>query len=111
VSVIAMNGMTFNLSSPHGRMLATFFLGIAEFERDLISERVKYGMGRSQGTREDVGPTTGAAPQILSLGVKNVLALAAEGRSYRLISRELGLSKNTVADIVHRNRDAIAACE
>ncbi|WP_407221450.1 recombinase family protein [Escherichia coli] len=37
VSVIAMNGMAFDLSSPYGRMLATFLSGIAEFERDLIS--------------------------------------------------------------------------
>lgn len=37
VSAIAMNGMAFDLSSPHGRMLATFLSGIAEFERDLIS--------------------------------------------------------------------------
>nr|WP_254359219.1 recombinase family protein [Enterobacter cloacae] len=35
VSVIAMNGMAFDLSSPYGRMLATFLSGIAEFERDL----------------------------------------------------------------------------
>nr|WP_234913213.1 recombinase family protein [Rhizobium giardinii] len=34
VSVIAMNGMAFDLSSPHGRMLATLHSGIAEFERD-----------------------------------------------------------------------------
>lgn len=30
VSVIAMNGMTFDLSSPHGRMIATVLAGIAE---------------------------------------------------------------------------------
>jgi hypothetical protein len=30
----------------------------------------------------------------------------AKGRGYRLISRELGLSKNTVADIVKQNRSA-----
>ena len=35
-----------------------------------------------------------------------VLALVAQGRAYRLIGRELGLSKNTVADIVRRNRSA-----
>jgi len=33
-----------------------------------------------------------------------VLALVAEGRSYRLIGRELGLSKNTVVGIIKRNR-------
>jgi DNA-binding CsgD family transcriptional regulator len=33
-----------------------------------------------------------------------VLALVNAGRSYRLIGRELGLSKNTVLEIVKRNR-------
>uniref|UniRef100_UPI001F4AB64D recombinase family protein n=1 Tax=Klebsiella pneumoniae TaxID=573 RepID=UPI001F4AB64D len=37
VSVIAMNGMAFDLSSPYGRMLATFLSGIAEFEPSLTS--------------------------------------------------------------------------
>jgi len=32
------------------------------------------------------------------------MSLAAKGRSYRLIGREVGLSKNTVADIVKRHR-------
>ncbi|MEX3613126.1 MAG: recombinase family protein [Burkholderia gladioli] len=45
--------MTFDLSSPHGRMLATFLSGIAEFEceRDLISERVKSGPCRCSRPR------------------------------------------------------------
>ncbi len=33
-----------------------------------------------------------------------VLALVAQGRSYRLVGREVGLSKNTVAGIVARAR-------
>jgi putative DNA-invertase from lambdoid prophage Rac len=33
-----------------------------------------------------------------------VLALVAKGHSYRLIGREVGLSKNTVADIIKRHR-------
>jgi DNA-binding NarL/FixJ family response regulator len=36
--------------------------------------------------------------------VPKVMALVAKGRSYRLIGREVGLSKNTVADIVRRHR-------
>ena len=39
VSVIAMSGLAFDLSTPHGRMLATVLAGIAEFERELIRER------------------------------------------------------------------------
>jgi transposase-like protein len=37
-----------------------------------------------------------------------VLTLVTKGRSYRLIGRELGLSKNTVAGIVKRSRTASA---
>ncbi|WP_234894322.1 helix-turn-helix domain-containing protein [Sinorhizobium fredii] len=33
-----------------------------------------------------------------------VLALIAEGRSYRWIARDLGISKDTVADVVQRFR-------
>ncbi|WP_320339472.1 helix-turn-helix domain-containing protein [Klebsiella pneumoniae] len=33
-----------------------------------------------------------------------MVAMRAEGRSYRWIARELGISKNTVADIVQRHR-------
>ena len=43
VSVIAMNGLAFDLGTPHGRMLATIIAGIAEFERELIQERVRSG--------------------------------------------------------------------
>lgn len=105
-----MNGMTFDLSSPHGRMLATFLSGIAEFERDLISERVKSGLAVAKARGKKLGRQRGQRPKSDRLAPR-VLALVAEGRSYRLIGRELGLSKNTVSDIVQRNRNAIVARE
>lgn len=103
VSVIAMNGMAFDLSSPHGRMLATFLSGIAEFERDLISERVKSGLAAAKARGRRLGRQIGERPKSDRLAPK-VMALIEEGRSYRWIARDLGISKNTVADIVVRNR-------
>lgn len=103
VSVIAMSGMAFDLSNPHGRMMATFLSGIAEFEHDLISERVKSGLAVAKARGRKLGRQLGQRPKSDRLAPQ-VLALVAEGRSYRLIGRQLGLSKNTVADIVKRNR-------
>ncbi|MCK3780931.1 MULTISPECIES: recombinase family protein [Sinorhizobium/Ensifer group] len=103
VSVIAMNGMTFDLSSPHGRMLATFLSGIAEFERDLISERVKSGLAAARARGKQLGRRMGQRPKSDRLAPR-VLALIAEGRSYRWIARDLGISKNTVADVAQRFR-------
>lgn len=103
VSVIALNGMTFDLSTPHGRMMATFLSGIAEFEHDLISERVKSGLAAAKARGKKLGRQPGQRPKSDRLFAQ-VLARIAEGRSYRLIGRELGLSKNTVANIAKRNR-------
>lgn len=108
VSVIAMSGLDFDLSTPHGRMLATVVAGIAEFERELLRERVRSGMAAAKARGKRLGRQPGQRPKSDRLAPK-VLALVAQGRSYRLIGRELGLSKNTVAGIVRRNRAHDAA--
>jgi putative DNA-invertase from lambdoid prophage Rac len=105
VSVIAVNGLAFDLSTPHGRMMATVIAGIAEFERELIQERIRSGIAAAKARGKRLGRQPGHRPKSDRLGPK-VLALVAKGRSYRLIGRELGLSKNTVAEIVKRNRSA-----
>ena len=107
VSVIAMNGLAFDLSTPHGRMMATIIAGIAEFERELIQERIRSGIAAARARGKRLGRQPGQRPKSDRLAPK-VLALVAAGRSYRLIGRELGLSKNTVLGIVKRNRAMLA---
>lgn len=103
VSVIALHGMAFDLSTPHGRMIATVLAGIAEFERELIQERIRSGIAAAKARGKRLGRRLGERPKSDRLAPK-VLALVAKGRSYRLIGREVGLSKNTVVDIVKRHR-------
>jgi len=103
VSVIAVNGLAFDLLTPHGRMMATILAGIAEFERELIQERIRSGIAAAKARGKRFGRQPGQRPKSDRLA-PNVLALVAAGRSYRLIGRELGLSKNTVLEIVKRNR-------
>ncbi len=103
VSLVALNGMAFDLSTPHGRMMATLLAGIAEFERELTVERIRSGIAAAKAGGKRLGRRPGQRPKSDRLAPK-VLALVAGGRSYRLIGREVGLSKNTVAGIVKRDR-------
>ena len=103
VSVVAMSGMTFELETPHGRMMATMLAGIAQFERDLLSERVKSGLAAARARGRKLGRQPGQRPKSDRLAPK-VLQAVADGRSYRWIARDLGISKNTVADIIKRHR-------
>jgi len=103
VSINAMSGMTFELKTPHGRMMATMLAGIAQFERDLLSERVKSGLAAAKARGKKLGRQKGQRPKSDRLAPK-VLELIEEGRSYRWVARDLGISKNTVGDIIKRHR-------
>jgi len=103
VSLIAVSGMTFDVTSPHGRMLATLLAGLAEFERDLIRERVKSGLASARARGKKLGRQPGQRPKSDRLAPQ-VVALVAAGRSYRWIARDLGISKNTVTAIIARSR-------
>ena len=76
---------------------------IAEFERDLISERVKSGLEAARARGRKLGRQKGQRPKSDRLAPK-VMAAIEEGRSYRWIARDFGISKNTVAGIVARSR-------
>ena len=105
VSVVAMSGMTFELDTPHGRMMATMLAGIAQFERDLLSERVKSGLAAARARGKKLGRQPGQRPKSDKLAPQVVQAVA-DGRSYRWIARDLGISKNTVTDIIKRHRQS-----
>ncbi|MCR5860177.1 recombinase family protein [Mesorhizobium sp. J428] len=88
-------------------MMATLLAGIAQFERDLLSERVKSGLAAAKARGKKLGRQSGQRPKSDRLAPK-VIALSAEGRSYRWIARDLGISKNTVAEIVKRRKSSEA---
>ena len=103
MSLVALNGMAFDLATPHGRMMATLLAGIAEFERELTVERIRSGIAAAKARGKKLGRQPGQRPKSDRLAPR-VLALIALGRSYRLIGREVALSKNTVAGIVKRGQ-------
>ncbi|WP_298938511.1 recombinase family protein [uncultured Ruegeria sp.] len=71
VSVVAMFGLTFQLDTPHGRMTATMLAGIAQFERDLISERVKSGLAAARERGKKTWPIARSFSQSSKILVKS----------------------------------------
>jgi DNA invertase Pin-like site-specific DNA recombinase len=100
VSVLAQTGLSFDLSTASGKLMRTIMAGLAEFERDLIRERVKSGLAAARARGVPLGWRVGQRPS--DNKAKKVLAMHRDGLSYRLIGRNLGLSKNTVMQIVQR---------
>ena len=100
VSVLAQTGLSFDLGTSSGKLMRTIMAGLAEFERDLIRERVKSGLAAARDRGVKLGRQPGQRPS--DKKAKRVLELHRDGLSYRLIGRNLGLSKNTVMEIVKR---------
>jgi putative DNA-invertase from lambdoid prophage Rac len=100
VSVLAQTGFSFDLSTSSGKLMRTIMAGLTEFERDLIRERVRSGLASARARGVKLGRQLGQRPS--DKKAKRVLAMHKEGLSYRLIGRSVGLSKNTVMDIVKR---------
>lgn len=75
--------------------------GIAQFERDLMSERIKSGLAAAKARGKKLGRQKGQRPKSDRLTPK-VMALIEEGRYYRWIARDLRISKNTVLAIAKR---------
>jgi putative DNA-invertase from lambdoid prophage Rac len=98
-----MNGLAFDLSTPHGRMMATSIAGVAEFERELIRERLRSGIAAAKTRGKRLGRQPGQRPKS-DRPAPDVLAPVAAGRSYRLIGRALELSRNAVDEIIKRTR-------
>ena len=104
VSLIAQTGLTFDLVTPYGKIIASVMASLAEFERDLIRERIKSGLEAARARGKRLGRQPGQRPKVDRLTPK-VLELIAAGYSYREVAREVRLSKNTVASIVKRSKE------
>ncbi len=50
-----MNGLAFDLSTPHGRIMVTIIADIAEFERELIPERTRSWIATAKARGKRLG--------------------------------------------------------
>lgn len=103
VSLIAQTGLQFDLRTAQGKLVASLMSALAEFERDLLRERIRSGIAAAKAKGKRFGRHLGHRIKSDRLAPK-VLQRVEEGGSYREIGKELNISKNTVGDIVKRHR-------
>jgi putative DNA-invertase from lambdoid prophage Rac len=94
VSLIAQNGFQFDLSTPHGKMIASIMATLAEFERDLLKERIKSGIASARSRGKVFGRPAGGK---IADSCDRINQLRSQGMSVRAIAHEVGLSKSAIA--------------
>ena len=94
VSLIAQNGFQFDLSTPHGKMIASIMATLAEFERDLLKERVKSGIANARARGKVFGRPRGGK---IADSCDRINELRAQNMSVRSIAKDVGLSKSAIA--------------
>jgi DNA invertase Pin-like site-specific DNA recombinase len=103
VSLIATTGLTFDLSTPQGKLVANLMASLAEFEHDLLRERVRSGVAAAKARGQVFGRQLGYRPSD-KYAAEATRLIEEEGYSQRRAAERLGISKTTVNEIVKRTR-------
>lgn len=82
--------------SPTGRVVFAVVAAMAEFEREILRERVRAGMARARERGVRLG-------RPLTLDAREILRLRRDGLSVRAIARSVGAPASTVADLLRRH--------
>lgn len=83
-------------STPNGRLIFGIFASVAEFERELIRERVRSGLAAARARGQRIG-----RPR-KSIDAAEVTRLRNSGSSWRAVARCLGVSVGTVYNAAQR---------
>ncbi len=84
-----------DLTTPTGRLLVHLVAALAEFERELIRERVKSGIARVKATGKTRSGKAVGRPR-RQVDERQVRAMREEGRSWRAIAQALKVPRRTL---------------
>jgi len=91
--VLTGHGASINTSTPEGNLVFGIFAALAEFERELVSERTKVGLASARARGRKGGG------QYKMTAAKLRLAMVAMGQQQTVVSelcRELGVTRQTL---------------
>ena len=105
--IATSQGLDTDESNPASKLLMHILAAVAQFERELIRERVSAGMkaARIRGTR--TGNAIGRPRRVFYRD--EVLRLRGDGLSFEKIARQLGIGVGTVARVVRARPESTPA--
>jgi DNA invertase Pin-like site-specific DNA recombinase len=93
LKVLTGQGAQIDTNTSHGKLVFGIFAALAEFERDLISERTKAGLdaARSRGRK-------GGAPYKMTTAKLRLAQVAMENKETKIseLCKELGITRQTL---------------
>lgn len=90
-------------TTPHGKLMFTFFAGISQFERDLISERTKEGLKSARARGK-----FGGRPKIKEYNINKAIKLYnTEEYTIKEITEMTGISKGTLYNYINKKKEGI----
>ena len=97
-------------TTPAGKLLRTMLAGFAEYEREVLSERIKAGISKAKAAGKHWGGrTAGHRTRLTPERLRSIGALLAAGKQKAQIARELGISERSVyrgIELVHDHPDS-----
>ena len=97
--ICTSQGIDTSDSNPAGRLQLGVLMAVAEFEREIIRERVLAGLSAARARGSKLG-----RPSTMDQHMPAVATLVAQGKGSRLISRELGVPLSSVCRLVRTMR-------
>ena len=104
---IQIANMAIDTSTPHGKFLFTLTSGLAEFERQLLSQRTKEGLEAARARGKRIGRPTKLSKQQLRNAARQ---LAETGESYEAVGRTYGVSGWTLSRSLQREGISLDRC-
>ena len=103
IEVISATEPHMDSTTPTGRLLRNIFASVAEYEREMIRERVMAGLRKAKASGKHIGRPKAIVNRL------RITQLRKENMSWREIGKKMGLPKSTVYRYQRMQQDSATA--
>ena len=87
-----LTGLVVDTRTKEGKLMLTIFAGLAEFERELIRERVNAGLAAARAEGR-----IGGRPRLSEAKIMELRGRIADGQSWRSVAKVMSISQTTIS--------------